>query len=309
MNRGPDMFLIGLGVVMVGGLGTLGYFGYQSYSEFSDLSSQYDEQAKELRRLESLPLYPEQSNLAKLKLQRETASEDVQTLHKQLLPMTLLLEEISPAQFQDKLRAVVSGVVDKARSAGVKLPEKFYLGFSEYQNMPPKTEAASALDRQLRAVQLAVETLLENKVDSIEGIIRTPLPEEAEVKTPAPAPAAKPLGTKKTAEKPVLFTKYPFEIDFTSDQARFRRTIDALVANDKQFFVVRPLTIDNSVDRAILKVDPNSPASGNSGGAPAAGAAGGKHAGQPSLHYLVGTERLKVALRLEMVVFANTLPK
>lgn len=313
MNRGPDIFFIGLGIVTVGGLGALGWFGYQSYSQYSDLSAQYEEQAGELRRLEALPLYPEQSNLVQLKKEREAAFENVQGLHKQLLPMTLPLEEITPAQFQDKLRAVVSGVVEKAKAAGVKLQPNFYLGFSQYQNMPPRTEAAGVLDRQLRAVELAVEALLENKVDSIGVIDRTLLPEEVDAKAPAFVPAQvsqgsqpKGPGAKKGAPKSPLLEKYPFQIEFVSDQNRFRKVINEIAANNKQFFVVRPMTVENTSQKVVQKIDPNVPLAGLSGGE---SAAGGKQAGPSNLHYLVGTEKVKVALRVEMVAFANTLPK
>ena len=308
MNRRSNLFLIGFGVVMAGGLGALGFLLFQSSSHFSELSQQYDEQASELNRLQGLPLYPEQSNLAKLKEKREVAGEATLSLQKQLIPLSLSLEPITPEQFQDKLRATVSSISGKAKTAGIKLPKDFYLGFGQYQKAPPKTEAASPLDRELKAVEIAVDTLIEHKVDEILKIDRVPLPEEDEglLKTaasPTPKPG-KPPG-KAEARKPEFFTKFPFDIQFRTDQSRFRRIVNDLAKSQKQFFVVRPVAVQNSVDKPIAKVDPAlaniAPASGTS---PAT--AGGSQAKTQNLRYLVGLEKLTVLLRLEMVVFANT---
>ena len=310
MNRRSKIFFIGFGVVMVGGLGVLGYLLSQSVSHFSELSQSYDEQSTELKRLQTLPLYPEQSNLVKLKEVREAAGEAAASLQKQLIPMSIPLETITPEQFQDKLRALVSSITGKAKPLGVKLPKDFYLGFPQYQKSPPKTEAASPLDRQLKAVEIAVNALLEQKVEEIVKIDRTPLPEEVDALKVLPTAPIKPVGLpgKVEAPKPEFFSKFPFEIQFRTDQSRLRRVLNDLAKNEKQFFVIRPITIQNSGDKPLQKVDPLAAAAAAaqvSGTAPGSATSANQPKAQ-NLRYLVGMEKLNVLLRLEMVVFANT---
>src|SRR5207249_731807 len=87
----------------------------------------------------------------------------------------------TPEQSQDKLRAAVSKVSEKATAAGVHLPANFYLGFdipTNYQTTLPKPDAAAPLGKQLDAIQFLVERAIEAKVDTLTGLSRSPLPEE-----------------------------------------------------------------------------------------------------------------------------------
>ena len=316
MSWKQNKFLIGFGVAMACGVGTLGWFLFQSYSQYSDLSTTYEGQAQELQQLQTQPLYPEPSNLVKLKAQKDAVSEAAETLQQQLVPMSLPLVPITAEQFQDKLRATVSAITEKARTLNVTLPKKFYLGFDQYQSQPPKTEAASALDRELRAVEIVVTTLLDNKIDAIASMTRAPLPEEEDASAPASRPTATPArpvsgGAKKAEGKTPLFTSFPFEIVFVSDQNRFRRSVNEIARNTKQFFIVRPLKVQNTRERTTSKIEPanlfkpvSTPAptlsTSGTGGPVVSGSASG-----PNLRYLVGTEKLNVTLRLNMVIFAS----
>ena len=300
---------------MAGGLGALGYLLFQSYSQFSDLNAEYEKQASDLQGLQTQPLYPEPANLARLKEQREAATAAAQSLQEQLAPMTFPLQAITSEQFQDKLRASVSATVDKARGLGVALPTKFYLGFDQYKSQPPKTEAASPLDRQLRAVELVINTMLENKVDSILKLDRPQLPEEGDAVRPTVQPggqSARP-GLKADVAKRDLFTKFPFEVQFIADQNRFRRVVNQLSKDSKQFFVIRPLKIQNTREKGLSKTDPAAsfykpvaapePAVASGTTAGAAPAAAPKVERPDNMRYLVGTEKLNVTLRFDMVVF------
>ena len=311
MSFKQNPFLIGFGATLLVGVGALSFLIFQSSSELSALNEDYAQHEAELQRLQGLPLYPEEANLAKLREQKQAVVESASAFQAQLLPMSFPLESIAPEQFQDKLRVTVNEITEKAKANGVKLPEKFYLGFDQYQSLPPKPEAASALDRQLKAVALAVGALLENKVDAIAAINRTPLPEEGDdakatsaktaTKPAANAPAASASG--KTA--PALFSKYPFEIQFTAEQNRFRRAINQIAKNQEQFFVLRPLKLINERSKPLTKAEADSAAASAAGGAGAVGA----EPKAASLRYLVGTEKLNVQLRVEMVVFSSVAAK
>ncbi len=283
MNAAPNKFLIGFGVVMLIGCGGLGYMISQAAGRYSEAHTKYEQSAVSYNRLRGLPLYPDAANLKLLDDQKAVALDAAETLRQKLEPMAFALEAITPEQFQDKLRASVSALNQRSAEAGVKMPEKFYLGFDQYQSQPPKAEAAAPLWRQLKAIEMVVTTLIDNKVDVITTIQRTPLPEEA--------------GGKASAD---LVSKFPFEVQFTADQGNFRKGLNEIVKNNKQFFITRSVVIKNANDKTTPKAVES---------ATAPEASSKENQKEPALQYIVGTEKINVSLRLEMVVFANSFPK
>jgi len=299
MNLGQNKFYVGLGAVLLLGCLILGYLLWQSSSDFDAAEQKYSEQVAELDRLQKLDLYPKAENQKILEQQMTSAHEAAITLHKKLVPMSFALEPLSPEQFQDKLNAAVKSSVEKAANAGVNLSDKLYLGFAEYRTATPRPEAATVLGRQLQCIVLAVDTMIEEKVSSIEKITRTPLPEEQE---PSKLAAATPT-PKQGPGKPALLSSYPFEIQFTSEQRAFELVLNDLSKNEQQFFIIRPLAIKNQSEKAPKKIDPNAASEA------AKAAASNAASKTDKLRYVLGSEKLNVTLRFDSVVFASNLPK
>jgi len=153
----------------------------------------------------------------------------------------------------------------------------------------------------LKCIELAVDTLIEKKVSSIGEITRPHLAEEFDprfsLETPLPKPA---LGKGATPE---LVSKYPFEIQIIAEQKSFQAVLNELSKNEKQFLIVRPLTIHNQSEKAPKKNDPNADRTNEI--ASSAGAAGK----QEKMRYILGAEKLNVTLHFDSVVFAGNLPK
>lgn len=302
MNLGQNKILIGLGAALLIGSATFGYLLYQSSSDFEAADAKYNEQVAELKRLQGLPLYPEQANLKVLEDQKKAAQESAVSLHKQLLPLSFPIEPLTPEQFQDKLNASVKELQEKAAKAGVKLSDKFYLGFAQYRSTTPKPEAAAALGRQLKCIELVVDELIEKRVVSVGEITRDPLPEESDTAKVVPQTPGK---AKPTPAGPVLLSKYPFKVEFATDQQAFQSVLNDLSKNDKQFLILRPLTIKNQSERAPKRVDPSADhvaETTDPSGAPIPSK-------EPPLRYVFGAEKLNVTLRVDSVVFASNLPK
>jgi len=298
MNLGQNKLFVGIGAALLVVFIALLWFLYQASSDFSAADATYQEQVTKLQRLQNLPLYPETSNLQVLEEQKKIAAESAVRLHKELVPMAFPLEAMTPEQFQDALNASVKTLVDKAAKAGVKLSDKFYLGFSEYRTTTPRPEAAAVLGRQLKCIELAVDTLIEKKVSFIGEITRPHLPEEDKGKVTATQPTPKPAGAAKKA--PELLFKYPFEIQFLAEERAFQSALNELSKNTKQFFIISPLAIKNENPKApkkIEKVSRSAVADPNANSAP------------EKLLYVLGAEKLNVTLHFDSVVFAGTLPK
>ena len=296
MNLGQNKFYIGLGAVLLVGCLGLGFLLYQASSDFSAAEQKYNEQVEDLKRLQSLDLYPEARNQKILEEQMKEAQDSALALHRQLVPMAFALEPMTPEQFQDKLNEAVKSLTEKAANAGVDLSDKLYLGFSEYRTATPRPEAAAALGRQLKCIAYAVDAMIEKKVIAITKITRPPLPEEQDPAPRSAAPAPKP-GAGKPA--PVLFATYPFEIEFVAEQRAFQSVLNELSQSTKQFFILRPVTIKNQSEKAPKKIDPGA----------AAEASGKAGAGPAKMRYVLGAEKLNVTLRIDSVVFASNLPK
>ncbi len=317
-NGVQDKFLAGLGGVTLVGCAVLGYFIWKANTTFTESAEAFNAQANSYNALRSQPLALTEENLVKLQGQTQLVTDTAAALQKRLAGLTFPKEEITPEQFQDRLQATVAKVVQKARTTNTKLPENFYLGFDQYAARPPASAIAPLLLRQLKAVDLAVNVLLDNRIVEIRSIARAPLPGEA---------AAAPAAGGKAAVAPVantspLVVRYPFEIELYSNQVEIRRSLNDLVKNTQQYFVVRPLSIRNdgkeSVKREVAGAATPAPAGAVTGTptpAPAAAQAANAAAtpqgegGARQLSYIVGTEKLDVRLRLEMIVFDTPFPQ
>ncbi len=308
MNLAQNKFLVGLGAVVLVGAGALGYLTWNASTQYAATHEAYEKLANEYIALQKLPLYPNAENLKKLEEGREQVNVAAEALQAKLASVNLPLEEISPEQFQDRLRATVSAVTERADGSGVALPANFYLGFDRYQSQPPKTELAPLLWRQLKAIELAVDTLISSRVSAITGLTRQPLPGEDGAAAAPAAPQRKPRAAAKPAAAAAgapLVSEFPFQLSFTAEQAQFRRALNELVANPKQFFIVQPLLVENQ----NLKPTPRAVAGLPGAVAPLPG--GVPHADATSATreretYVVGTEKVNVVLRLQMVIFGGS---
>src|SRR5687768_6354974 len=125
MKKNP--FLIGFIVVMVLGVGALGYLTYSAADDHSTARKEYDDAAGELRRLQGLRPFPNPEHVKQFQVQRDELQAKVTALQKDLAEVKIKEEEISPSEFQNKLRDTVARVTAKATESKVTLPDKFYM--------------------------------------------------------------------------------------------------------------------------------------------------------------------------------------
>jgi hypothetical protein len=106
--------------------------------------------------------------------------------------------------------------------------------------------------------------------------------------------------------------KYSFDVNFTSTQPAFQQVLNDFAACDKQFFITRTLVVENSNPKSISKADA---AAATPTPAPTPDASAGQPAisgsdtttdtsgSNNTLRFLVGTEKVNVAMRIDMVTF------
>jgi uncharacterized membrane protein YgcG len=307
-----NKFLTGFIAVMVIGVGVLGYLLYSAWSTYSDVSDQYTEKAGALHQLQIRVPYPDDANLAKYSAERDDFKDATHALADDLSKMVLPVEELSQSAFQDRLRETQSNVVAKADKQGVKLPAGFAMDFNKYLTSPPAAEAAGPLGRQLAALEIATDILLDEHVDSITSLTRTPLPQEGGAGGPGAGGGpggggpggggpggGRRGGGRRGGGGGGLVENYPFEIRFTSSQPVFQKVLNDFAASDKQFFITRTLIVENTNSKPVAKDQAAATP-------PPAAATTGTDSGAPPAAYLtfiVGTEKLNVAMQVEVVAF------
>ena len=291
-----NIFLTAFIAILVIGAGVLGYLLYTAFSTYSDVSDQYTAVSGALHQLQIRVPYPDQANLVKYRAERDDLIDATHTLASSLAQMVLPVNEMTQSAFQDRLREVSSAVATKAGKTGVKIPAHFALDFDQYQTQPPPAAAAGPLGRQLEALNIAVNILLDEHVDGIADLKRTRLPQEGGARSERGG-GARPgqRGGGAVAENTgSLVEKFPFQVQFTAGQPAFQKVLNDFAASSKQFFITRTLLAENSNPKPVAKAGPEGPAA--AAPTPAAG-------GSSYLKFIVGTEKVNVAMQIDMVIF------
>jgi hypothetical protein len=312
-----NKFLSGwLAVTLLGAL-ALGFLLFQAKGKHAEAQEAYETKAAELATLQGKKPYPDEDNLKKMGELQKAHQAGIDELHKQLVAMEIPLTPMTPEKFQDELRESVRRVTAKAAERGVKIGgegKTFYMGFDKYQSERPKEEAAAPLGRMLKAMELAIMNLIEAGPTDITDLKREILPEEGSEKD-AKTPATPAKGKEKAADKPDLVARRHFDVSFVAVERNFRSFVNGLVASKQQFFIPKSVIVKNEKEQGPPKavaaapapfvpppVDPNAPADPN---APPAAAPAAPTAPVENIKFIVGDEKLQVAMRIDVVDFAD----
>ena len=284
-------FVAGLTAFTVVAVGALVFLTTQAMSHYGEIADQYTQAVQKLQGLQNRSPFPNAKNLEESKARESEYKTELTALQDQLSKMEAPLNpDIKPQQFQDDLRAAVNVITQKAAEAEVTLPRDFYLGFGQYANSPPDAKAAPFLARQLTVINDLVTSLIDVRVESIDSLVRRPLPEEL----PAAAQAQRKSG---------IVDRFLFDVSFTADQSKFRVIFNAIQKSNR-FLVIRALNISNTSQEGPPVAQENAPATSvTATGLP------GTTEGSKELNVILGREQVKVSLRLEMIDFTVPAPE
>ena len=268
----------------------IAYFASEASSTYNSALESLTSQVNSFSFLQKKSPYPTADNLKIISEGKKKYAEALSELKERIFKMETPLEPITPQEFQDKLREGVNDLRKTAQSTNIKLPEKFFFGFDEYQSQLPAPEAAPALNRDFKVLQKLLISLLALPVETINSLEREALPVATPTPTPPPAPkkSVEPSPTPKT---PIL--KTTFKLSFTASQDKTRDAINLIPKSDA-FLIIRSLTMENTKPAAPSKKDPAIPS---------------KDKSPTSLQVLLGNESVKTDLILEILDFPNTEPE
>jgi hypothetical protein len=295
-NRWLGSFLILFGLATLLAL----FFLWRARGAFAEATTRFEAAATERTRLERLDPFPSDPNYEKMKFYFDDYTGAVEKMKNDLKERMLPISPLAPNEFQSRLRQVTLATMEKARVNRVQLPRTFYMGFEEFASSLPATAAAPLLGQQLSQIQLLMNILIDARVDSITALKRTKLPEEGGAVAATPAPAA--TGKTGAAPGPKVFERNVVDLTFVASQPAARKVLNQIASSSQQFYIIRTLYVKNEKDKGPPRegAEPNAAAAGGSTPAPRSSAppsSGG------ALKFIVGTEHIQAAVKVEMLRF------
>jgi len=253
----------------------------------------------ELTRLRRSTPFPSEENFRRAKAQSDNYHDLLFALKNELKTRTFPKPPLPPNEFQAQLRQVATDVIERARASKVQLPESFNLGFDEYATSLPNTAAAPHLGRQLLAIEWIVNAIVDAHVDSLQSLTRSSLPEEKA--TPAPTRGRTRGGKEsKTPEASArIVDSSSIDVAFSGSPAAARRILNQIAAAKEQAYVIRTLQVRNRAEKGPERGDKEKLAPTATVAGPFA-QAGAKEQG---ISFIVGTEHLNVAAKIEILRF------
>ena len=281
-----------------------GYFLLHEKGAAGDEGARLDATMDELARLRRGIPFPNDDNLQKMKAQTEAYRTSLVTLENELKPRSFPIVPMQPNEFQAQLRQSANAVIEKGRASKVQLPENFYLGFDNYATSLPNSAAAPLLGRELKAIEWLTNTVIDAHADALTSLSRAPLAEEKAAPTPPPATVRGGKPAKPANAAPGVVKSDSLDLVFAASPAAARKVLNQIAGAKEQFFVVRTMVVKNPVDKG--------PPRGETPGAAAASAAtpaqpsAAAREGTPaaaSVSFIVGTEHINVAAKIEIMQF------
>jgi hypothetical protein len=298
-NRWLGSFLILFGLATLLAI----WFLWRARGAFAEATTRFEAAVTERSRLERLDPFPSDPNYEKMKFYFDDYTAGVDKMKEDLKARMLPIAPLAPNEFQSRLRQVTLATMEKARVNKVQLPRTFYMGFEEFASSLPAAAAAPLLGQQLSQIALLMNILIDARVDSVTALKRTKLPEEtggAAPSTPPPAAGAK---TATTTAGPKVFDRNIVDLTFVATQPTARKVLNQIASSSQQFYIIRTLYVKNEKDKGPARQggEANTGTAGV-GSTPAPGSSAPPSTGG-ALKFIVGTEHIQTAIKVEMLRF------
>lgn len=308
--------------VSAAGVAGLGYMLFSAYSSYNSTLENFDTVNGSIAALKSAVLAPTPENLA---TKQGLVKEFTDASGKLSLVLNTMQAETQPkattdTEFQAKLKAKIAESRKMAGERGMGLPAVYNLAFDRYTGELPKSnEVATELSGYLDAVDTLVNTFAKAGVRQVDSLERSELDSEKGEAAKPKAPAAKGPAARPgaPAAAPKLTARRQITTMLTLDQAALQTLLSDLASPSGMpyFTVVRLLRIENERQEGPLRAETNilapaptdgaaAPVPSPDGSKPAAAPAGAAPAAPDSVAVL-GNERLRIYLEIDLVSFVT----
>jgi hypothetical protein len=287
-NRWLGAFLVAFGTSMLIALILL----WMARSSCEEAFARFKEATSERNRLERLDPFPNDDNYEEMQNLIGVYRTALDAFKKEIKGHALLEPPLAPNEFQSRLRDALTVTAEKARFNGVKLPDKFFLGFDDFAAALPNPVAASLLGQELAQIQLLMNILIEARVDGVTEFHRSPLLEEGGVAAALTTVVGR-LSPPQPTTLPATVQRSIVNLKFTAAPSVARKVLNEIASANDQFFIIRTLQVRNQQEKGPpreLEVRATSvqPTPTKQPGA---------------LNFIVGNEHIAVSARIEIVRF------
>lgn len=253
-----NKLLAGIAAVAILGSIALLWFAFSAMGAAAKSVTSYKSSVNDIGRLQNSNLFPSSQNLSA----KEAAVEQLRT---ETLALRAGLGEKygtktaeDPATFGQRVQKRFEELKTQWESAGITVPENFFLGLDRYrQSVAANPDAVADLDAQLAAISSIIGTAVKSGISGVDKFTRAPVIGEEG-------------GPGKDAAKGPL-RRYSLELQCTGTEASVRALLNGLAATTEHFFAFRAIRLQNEVQAGPKKEDVrkkvNSAEGGTGGGA------------------------------------------
>ncbi len=252
-----NKFLSAFLAVLILGVLALGFLCYRTWSSYGEAQTKFTDAKNAVERLKGAALFPSTDNLKKRVTQVDAYKGKVDELVKRLMTYQVEFDPSSDeTKFQPKLADLIKKSKDGAAGASIKIDDSFDFGMKDYLSAAPRKEAVPDLNFALDGMKAFVDLLINSRISTIASLTRKPLDIEADNKTAAPAPGAKPASSGKSsglatsssalAESDVI-RRYSFTVKFSGTPQSVEDVFTAIASTPENspFFAVRLAKVEN----------------------------------------------------------------
>lgn len=242
-----NQFYIVFGAIAAVLLGAAGFYCYKGYDAYKAAGGEFETRRTATMRLKRSEPYPNEENLNAITKAVTEYEGEIKGLFKILdrfqQPLNTTIDD---TQFPQILKSKIEAFKALAKKKGININEedKFYMAMDAYRTTLPDPKAVPMLDYELGAIEYLLNILAEAGITQLINLDRELLPIETEV-SGKEAPAA--------VESSAVAAKYPVSLTFETKHPAFEKLINQITNDDKYFFILRALRVDNSAKEGMVK--------------------------------------------------------
>lgn len=248
--RGNQFYIV-FGVVTAVLLGGAGFYCFKGHGAYTNAGSEFDTRRAALLSLKKSKPYPNEENLKRIEKAVGAYEGEIKGLFKILDRFQQPLSTTaSDTEFPQVLKSKIEAFKALAKKKGVKITgdKEFYMAMDAYRTTLPRPKAVPLLDYQLGAIEYLLTQLADAGATELIALKRELLPVEA---------AESGEGEGKEGGVPAdgssVVAKYPVSLSFETKHPALVKFVNQITNDDKYFFILRALRVDNSSKEGSLK--------------------------------------------------------
>ena len=236
-----NRFAAGLGGITAVAAAGLIAWAVTAGKGYTKAKEEYDTTAQEVDKMVKGPLYPNEDNLSAKEKAVKDYKESVASLESAFDKFRAPTPpNIEPGDFNDAIRKALDDATKAITDAKGEVPPEFFIGFEAYREAPARKEATGILTYQLEAVSNLFAALAAAGPVKVLNAFRPPLEEEE---------------GKVFDGKGKSYRALPFEIAFNGKEETLRKFLSALDDSGKYYYVIRSVRIVNEKLKAPTSAD------------------------------------------------------